>query len=426
MEMRYPRTGEPIVPRLLRPLMLDRHATPTFPADPESELIAYDELGPDAWHRLPHETCRRVSLFVVDRVQTRLRALPDTVLDTQLPPPAAVLALSLERRTINTLRRAGTFASNDPPWTIRRYLKIARFGGRALVDLLAALEVHAGIPPMPPASAELGGRRMSDKLLLSIARRLPAMETDLEIDPVREGSSIWPLDFRQLIKTAARLGHDIPFHVIDLGGVRVVVRHGQLTAARATHRVAVRTVQTLGAATTDAIASQIRATVDPTVDAVFVERLLSGLPAFRWLDRGTGWFWFVQRSNRLIADLRKVLSVVTRVPVTRLAFALFRMRAGPRPSPAAVQGLCTAVPEARVRNGIVMVDRPLDRRAHLNEGETRVVKVLESAHGSLSDGQLRGRVREIGLAWTPVWRLLRSSPLFEQTPEGQFRLLGTG
>jgi len=425
--MRYPRTGEPIVPRLLRPLIVDRHLPASFPADPESELIAYDELGPDVWHRLPHETCRRIGLFVVDRVQTRLRALPDDVLDMPLPPPGALLStLPLERRTVNTLRRADTSSTKDAPWTIRRYLAIRRFGGRALVDLLAALEVEAGVHRVPAASLELGGVRMSDRLLLSIARRLPATESSLEIDPVREGSSVWPLDFRQLLKTAARLGHEIPFRVIELGGERIVVRLGQMIAARATYRVAVRIVQALGAATIDGLAMQIRTTVDPTVDATFVERLLSGLPAFRWLDRRGGWFWFVQRSNPLIADLRKVLSVVTRVPVTRLASALFRTRAGPRPSPAAVQGLCTAVPEARVRNGVVMIDRPLDRRAHLNEGETRIVKVLESARGSLSDGQLRWRIREIGLAWTPVWRLLRSSPLFEQTSAGQFRLLGTG
>jgi hypothetical protein len=42
--------------------MIDRHATPTLAADPESKLVADDELGPDAWHRLPHETCRRISL----------------------------------------------------------------------------------------------------------------------------------------------------------------------------------------------------------------------------------------------------------------------------------------------------------------------------------------------------------------------------
>jgi hypothetical protein len=64
--------------------------------------------------------------------------------------------------------------------------------------------------------------------------------------------------------------------------------------------------------------------------------------------------------------------------------------------------------------------------AHLNEGETRLVRFLESAGGGLTDAQLRWLVREIGLAWTPIWRLLRSSPLFEQSPEGLFRLVGSG
>jgi hypothetical protein len=34
-------------------------------------------------------------------------------------------------------------------------------------------------------------------------------------------------------------------------------------------------------------------------------------------------------------------------------------------------------------------------------------------------------VREIGMAWTPIWRLLRSSPLFERSPDGLFRLIGS-
>ena len=93
------------------------------------------------------ETCRRIGLLVVDRVQTRLRALPDEVLDAPLPAPGAALAtLPLERRTVNTLRRADAASTKEAPWTIRRYLAIPRFGGRALVDLLAALEVHAGVP----------------------------------------------------------------------------------------------------------------------------------------------------------------------------------------------------------------------------------------------------------------------------------------
>jgi hypothetical protein len=205
----------------------------------------------------------------------------------------------------------------------------------------------------------------------------------------------------------------------------VVVRLCDLTAARAAYRIAVRTVQTWGAATIDAVASQAQVAARAAVGAVFVERLLNGLAAFRWLDRQGGWFLLIQRSNPLVANVRKVLSVVTRVSLARLAAVLFRARAFPRPSTAVVKGLCGAVPEARVTNGVVTVDRPLDRRAHLKEDESRVVKFLETAGGALSGAQLRWLVREIGLAWTPIWRLLRNSPLFEQSPDGMFRLVGS-
>src|SRR5438477_627446 len=171
--MRYPRHGEPIVPHLLRPLVLERHPTAFLP-DPDGELIAHDALGADAWKRLPAEACRRVSLLVVDRVQTRLRALPHAIRDTLLPAPDAAQ----------------------------------------------------------------------------------------------------PLDVTMLLKSAAQLGHEMPFRVIDLGGARVVVRLSDLTAARATYRIAVRTVRTLGAATIDGIAGQAQATAGGVIDGAFVAGLL--------------------------------------------------------------------------------------------------------------------------------------------------------
>jgi len=214
--------------------------------------------------------------------------------------------------------------------------------------------------------------------------------------------------------------------VIELGGTRLVVHLRDLSAVRAAYRIAARTVRMLGAATTDGIAGQVRATTRDAIDARFVTGVLSGMPAFRWLDREAGWFWFEQRSNPLLANVRKVLSVVPRLSLPRLASVLFRTRAGPRPSSIVVQGLCRAVPEVRVTGGMVIVDKALDRRAHLNEEETRVVRLLETTSGGLSDAQLRWLVRGVGLPWTPIGRLLRSSPLFEQSPEGRFRLVGTG
>ena len=54
LTMHYPRPGEPIVPRLLRPLVLERYPG-SFATDPDSLLLARDELGADAWQRLPPE-----------------------------------------------------------------------------------------------------------------------------------------------------------------------------------------------------------------------------------------------------------------------------------------------------------------------------------------------------------------------------------
>src|SRR4029077_251425 len=199
----------------------------------------------------------------------------------------------------------------------------------------------------------------------------------------------------------------------------------ELTAAHATYRIAVHAVRAQGAATLDGIAARVRAATHSPIGRAFVERLLSGLSGFRWLDQQDGWFWFAQRSNPLVASVRKVLSVVARLPLARLMAVLFRTRPGLRPSRTAVQVLCRAVPEAWITGGIVMVDRLLDRRAHLNQGESRVVKFLEVAGGGLSNAQIRWLIHEIGMPWTPIWRLLRSSPLFERSPDGLFRLVGS-
>jgi hypothetical protein len=421
--MYYPRPGEPIVPRLLRPLVLERRPSP-FPVDPETELLAREDLSARAWTRLPSETCRRISLLVVDRVQTRLRPLPDAIRDAPMPAPDAALALPIERRTANTLRRALGARADGETWTVGRYLKIRRFGGRALVDLLAAVEGDAGrLIPRPARSIPDADRDLHDALL-RIARQLPIAEDQLDLGERRGRRSV-PLDVTKLLRSAAQLGHEVSFRVIALGGTRIVVRLSDLTAAHAAHRIAVRAVRILGAATIDGIAAQVRATMHSPIDGAFTARLLSGLPAFRWLDRDGGWFWFEQRSNPLVANMRKVLSVVTRLPIARLAAVLFRARGGPRPSGAFVQYLCRAVPEARVAGGMVTVDKPLDRRAHLDERESRLVRFLETAGRGLSGMQLRWLVREIGLAWSPIWRLLHSSPLFEQSPDGLFRLVGS-
>src|SRR5262249_26207117 len=157
----------------------------------------------------------------------------------------------------------------------------------------------------PGAAAD----RALHESLLMIARQVPIAEDQLVMADKRAGRGARPLDVTGLLRSAAQLGHELSFRVIVLGGTRVVVRLRDLSAAHATYRIAVRTVRILGAATIDGIAAQVRTTTHSSIDDVFTARLLSGLAAFRWLDRDAGWFWFEQRSNPLVANMRKVLSV---------------------------------------------------------------------------------------------------------------------
>jgi hypothetical protein len=310
----FPRAGEPIVPRLLREVVIDRHA----PAD----LSQLAELGAEAWVRHSTETCRRMALSVVDRVQTRLEGLPERLRATPLPGPATMLNWRLEPRTANTLRRALATGGAEGSWTLGRYVGLPRFGGRAVVDLLVAVEAHGGrTVPM----AEVRAERELEATVAYIARNLPISETRVreQLTDLRSVPTV-PIGLSELARTCVRRGQDVRFRVVDLGGARIAVGLSEVTAARAAYAIATRAVAGWGAASTRAIAAQIRAAAGRPVEAMFVERLLSDLPSFRWLDRCSGWFWLVGPTKRPQENVRRILAAKSGISMSRLRRVLLR------------------------------------------------------------------------------------------------------
>jgi hypothetical protein len=282
----FPRPGEPIVPRLLEEVVAGRRAAP---GDHALDLVRASELGGTAWRHYPEETCRQLAMLAVDRVQTRLAALPPEVLDAVLPAPAAALAFRLERRTLNTLRRAVAAGATEGPWTLRRYLKLPRFGGRALVDLLAAVEAREG--GLPARAEGLAAERALDRAIGFVAHRLPISEENAREELGRAaGGPTSPVDLSELARAAARRRGQVPFRMVEIGNVRVAVPPSQVTAARAAHRIALRAMRGWGAAAVRAVAAQLRGLPGAPASPSFVADLLSQLPTFRWVDRRRGWF----------------------------------------------------------------------------------------------------------------------------------------
>ena len=404
------------MPRLLREVILGRQPTTASPGA-EGDLFDRRNLGPDAWKNLPAEKCFQLGMAVVDRVQTRLDGLPPHVLDAPLPDPATALTFRLERRTANTLRRALSDGA-EGPWTLKRYLNVPRFGGRAVVDLLAAAEAHGG----GVSAREIVAERIADRALTIIARQLPISEKRVNEDLIACGAPA-SFDLRDLVRSTVGRGQIALFHVLEMGGARIALRLSQLSAARAAYRIAVRSSQSWGATTIQSVADLIDEGPGSEGTVSFVEQVLVDLPAFRWIDRSNGWFWLLGHPNPLLDDLRRILSVTSRLPVPRLWNALFHIRRGGAPAPETLGRICAEIPGARIAAGELVFDGRLDRAEHLSDMEQRLVTILEAAAGSLPLRDLRRKVHAMGLSWTPASHALRTSPLFTTSDENLVRFL---
>jgi hypothetical protein len=319
----YPRPGEPIVPRLLRDLVLNGSAPPG--PDP-IDLLRISDLGARAWERLPWEICWRSGMLVVERVQSRLESMPDEVRSAPMPEPRVALMLGLERRTSNTLRRA--IAAEEPPgpWTVGRYVGLPRFGGRALVDLLSAVE-RKGVASWAPAErkgvtsgapVESRAERTRERLVSLVEQHLPLSERRLRALAEEHGFGS-DVDVADLARRWVRAGNRVAYRIVQIGGTRFVVGPSQVTAARACHRLAARAIRGWGAASVPAVAAQLRRWFGAEVDATFVERLLVDVDGFRWVDRGTGWFWFGGATRPLLVRMRQLLAANPRLPPAQLA-----------------------------------------------------------------------------------------------------------
>jgi hypothetical protein len=426
--MRYPRFGEPIVPRLLRELIVDRRAPAPYDGDADLAHLLRTDLGPDAWRRFSPDICHRLSLAVVDRVQTRLGGLSELVRETVLPPPEVTVRLALEPRTVNVLRRSIQRGQTAGVWTLRRYLSLGRFGARALVDLLAALEAQRG-PSPEDADRPLDAVALVGRLLATLAPRLPLAESDATaiLQAVAPGVAM-PVSPRWLANAAVGFGFSPPFRMVDLGSARLVVRVGEGAAARAAYRIAVRLVQRQGTATISDVAERLRVSAGIPLDSAFVTRLLTALPAFRWLapppEEKEGWFWFIAHASPVLADLKRIFAVADELPLPRLWGALFRDRAGPALSEETAVRLAAPIPTAVVAGGAIRVSRTLDRASCLSASELALLQVLEDAKRPLSPGEIRDAARTAGLPAPQVSWLLRRSPIFERGPAG-YQPLGT-
>jgi hypothetical protein len=175
-------------------------------------------------------------------------------------------------------------------WTLGRYLALRRFGGRAIVDLLAAIEAHEG--HLARRASSLTTRQLEEEVAF-VLRNLPISEPRVRAslhDGALSGGS--KIELSRLARAWVQRGNSVPFRVATLGGARIAVRPDQVTAARVAYRTALRAIAFGGSASISEITAQLAGLPSGRIDATFAERLFSNLVTFRWVDRAAGVFWF--------------------------------------------------------------------------------------------------------------------------------------
>ena len=436
LEGRFPRQGEPIFPRVLVPLLQAAGTSATLVAGRDLR-----SLRADAWNDLTRDERHYLAMIVVETVQDALRDAPRTFLERALPKPEAVLdRLPLERRTANLLRKWIATEPTDGPWTLSRYLSIPRFGARGLVDLLAALEgdgksdLKGALRAAAPPTHDQGGPLLTSppraalvaRAMQIINPRLPLSERDANAALRSNGVVSKPVALADLARTAARLKYEPPFHAIEIGGTRIAVKRPDITAARTAYAVAARAVYNWGAATVAGVADQLGVMAAFARSSAFVERVLTAVTTFEWLERDGGWFWFRGQANRMVADIVKVLAVVPHVSAGRLWEALCRARAAPEQPPASILGrICDALPGVYIQDGVIVTRQAPAAETRLTYAERRLLAILKRSGGPLTAPEVRARGVATGLSWKTLWRLLVASPLVEHVPLDRYTLIGS-
>jgi hypothetical protein len=147
---RYPRPGQPIVPRLIHKLLQDEGVN------------GFDGLGSAAWRRLGKGECRRQAQRLLVQMDllgqpffSKFASLPLSQRDAVVP----LDELQLEQRTFNCLRHARLqYVTTGPNGlTIGDLLRLRGFGVKCLLDLAASLEAPKMTTPVGKHAAHADG-----------------------------------------------------------------------------------------------------------------------------------------------------------------------------------------------------------------------------------------------------------------------------
>ena len=267
-----------------------------------------------------------------------------------------------------------------------------------------------------------------DRALSTVVRRLPGGAEEIERAIVEEGIARARLRLPGLRNIAKLMGRSTKFGVVEVRGRWYAVSMGDARLPRVIVLTARRLVARFGMATLEDVADSAGDTHGRPIGAGLVQSILGDCADFRWLDADRGaWFWMtgVPR-NRMLNQMRKVVSVCRRVHIAELRAGLaryHRLRGFSPPRRVLLefcrQNDCFAVDgEMVTRRGVP------DWQEVLRGSERKLVELLRGHGPALGRAQLEELALSSGVSPPAFSMLLSSSPVISRLALGVYALVG--
>jgi hypothetical protein len=267
------------------------------------------------------------------------------------------------------------------------------------------------------------GSSTLDRVIASIAARLPAPAADMERSLQIAGFSTGPFRIEGILNVAGLLGRPVSFRIDVWNRTRFVVpatwprlRDFLARARRHVRRHGMARIAEFGSDSPSAAGAQR--------EARLLAAILSSQSDFRWLERRSGWFWLAgTKRNRAVGRVRKMLAVANPLAVSELRAGLGRM-GSPLAPERTLLAFCRQIDGLSVQGDLVYANPGIESAEVLNKTERDIFQLLSENDGCMSNSELISQSRELGIKPPTFYQCVTHSPIVARDDGSNYRLIG--
>jgi hypothetical protein len=260
-----------------------------------------------------------------------------------------------------------------------------------------------------------------DRILEIAGAAAPLPADEFEDELVRRRLTTRTFDTETLLTIAEGFGRAPRFGIETVRGQRVIVPSARKHLLKQIYETVTASIRHWGVANVEDLAAAMN-----TASAV-VRQFLTFIPALKWLDESSGWFWITDvPRNSLLTPIRKILAVSPAIDVGELRGGVGRphRRKGFAPPRRVLLEVCRQLPWCRADGNRVTATQPLNPDEVLSDSEKIIFKVLKEHGPVLQRPELENLCLAAGINRHSFWIYLSYCPIITRYAASVYGLRG--